>query len=250
MTMSEKKEGYPCAVVRDLMPLEIDGIASPQSEQAVHEHMEGCEACRTVYARMRADVGEAERPEVMPLRDVMHQLWRRLSVRVTAVVLAVLVLIFGVIHPWLSSVQKTVPLRSIDRDSVQVVVENGQVDVRFDTACSEDDVSCWSMRTDSDPAYEGGTALYLSVGTGLYDWLQNRLLDPFASQHSTQEIHISDTILWSYQENPDGALTAIYYVESENSWDGEGELIWRADAEQYPEMTFKVLMERVMGGEE
>lgn len=251
--MSEKKAGtaYPCAVVRDLMPLEIDGIASEQSAELIHEHMERCEECRTAYERMCADVGEEERPDVMPLRDVMHQLWRRLSVRVTAVVLAVLFLIFGVVNPWLSSIQKTMPLDSIDTDSVEVAVGGGRVLLRFEAACPDEDVDGWSMRTDADPAREGGTALYISMGTSLYNWLRNRLNSPFAPQHSTQEMDIAETILWNYQDDPGGALTAVYYVESGKTWDdGEGKLIWQVSPEQYPEMTFKALMERMMSRKE
>lgn len=250
--MSEKKVGaaYPCAVVRDLMPLEIDGIASPQSAQAVREHMEGCEACRKAYERMCADVGEAERPDVMPLRDVMHQLWRRLSVRVTAVVLAVLILIFGVVNPWLSSIQRTMPLDRIDTDSVEIVAGDGRVLLRLEAACPDEDVTGWRMGTDADPACEGGTALYISMGTSLYDWLRNRLRDPFAPQHSTQEMDIAETILWNYQSDPGGALTAVYYVGAQNVWDGGGEPIWQASPEQYPDITFKALMERMMSREE
>ena len=83
------RENLPCAVVQDLMPLEIDGVASLQSGELVRTHMESCEGCRAAYDRMRAEISVKEQEQIPALRDVMRALWRRLSVR--AALAAVLV---------------------------------------------------------------------------------------------------------------------------------------------------------------
>lgn len=45
-----------CAVCRDLMPLCIDGTASPASQRKVDKHTAACEACAIVYQEMQTNV--------------------------------------------------------------------------------------------------------------------------------------------------------------------------------------------------
>lgn len=47
-----------CAVVRDLMPLVVDDVASKESKEAVEKHMESCETCRAYYGGMTAQIGK------------------------------------------------------------------------------------------------------------------------------------------------------------------------------------------------
>ena len=51
-----------CGVAQDLMPLVIDGIASPESREALDVHLEGCENCRRVYAAMSRRLPAPETP--------------------------------------------------------------------------------------------------------------------------------------------------------------------------------------------
>ena len=44
---------YPCGLIRDLLPLYHDGIAAPESREAVEAHMQECEACRAEYDKLR-----------------------------------------------------------------------------------------------------------------------------------------------------------------------------------------------------
>ncbi len=43
-----------CALVRDLLPLYLDGEVSEESRQAISAHLEGCADCRMALARLRA----------------------------------------------------------------------------------------------------------------------------------------------------------------------------------------------------
>jgi len=45
-----------CEVVRDLMPLVIDDVASEESKQLVHAHMADCEGCKGYYAGMTVGI--------------------------------------------------------------------------------------------------------------------------------------------------------------------------------------------------
>lgn len=52
----------PCAICRDLLPLVQDGVASPESEAAVREHLKTCEACRALWP----EAGETPEPAPRP----------------------------------------------------------------------------------------------------------------------------------------------------------------------------------------
>lgn len=45
-----------CEVIRDLLPLCADGVASEESRAAVEDHIRTCDACRTLYEGMCAPV--------------------------------------------------------------------------------------------------------------------------------------------------------------------------------------------------
>lgn len=43
---------YPCAIIKDLLPLYTDGVCSEESRQAVMEHLKDCACCRKEYEKM------------------------------------------------------------------------------------------------------------------------------------------------------------------------------------------------------
>ena len=87
-----------CEVVRDLLPLYIEKIASPASCALVEQHLAGCEACRTALEQMEKPV--PVQPELQPdapLRGIRKSLQKK-SVRAAAaavlMVLCAVVLVF------------------------------------------------------------------------------------------------------------------------------------------------------------
>lgn len=57
--MSELK----CEVVRDLMPLVADSVASVESKEVVEEHIAGCEYCKAYYAGLTRQMGKLSASE-------------------------------------------------------------------------------------------------------------------------------------------------------------------------------------------
>lgn len=54
----------PCEIIRDLMPLYVDGLTSEATDWEVKGHLEECEPCRLVYERMKQEVkGEGAAPQ-------------------------------------------------------------------------------------------------------------------------------------------------------------------------------------------
>ena len=53
-----------CCLVKDLLPLYIDNVLSPQSKQLVQEHLEQCESCRAEYESLRQPIQLPTAPDV------------------------------------------------------------------------------------------------------------------------------------------------------------------------------------------
>lgn len=52
---------YSCGIIRDLLPLYIDGVCSEESKKAMEEHLSECSDCKDFYGAMRsADKMEAD----------------------------------------------------------------------------------------------------------------------------------------------------------------------------------------------
>ena len=86
------KDTLPCAVVRDLLPIYVEGLTEPETNAAVEAHLKTCPACTARLAAMRAPEPppEAETAkEVDYLKKVKRRSWKRV---VLAVLVTVLVL--------------------------------------------------------------------------------------------------------------------------------------------------------------
>ncbi|MBQ9952088.1 MAG: hypothetical protein IJO98_08125 [Clostridia bacterium] len=97
--MSEVK----CGVVRDLMPLVADEVASPESKELVNGHMETCEVCRAYYSGMTAQLARMSAPEDGPTstfvkfskRMEKKMRMKRVLIAMTAAIVALCVVVVG-----------------------------------------------------------------------------------------------------------------------------------------------------------
>ena len=62
-----------CEVIRDLLPLCADGVASDESRASVEEHIRTCAACRALYESMCAPVEAQEAPKEPDYMDAVRQ---------------------------------------------------------------------------------------------------------------------------------------------------------------------------------
>ena len=85
---------YNCDIVRDLMPLCVDGTASEPSRQMVVDHVLECRDCMQMYQEMRTEVPK-EPPvarDAAPFRSTVRRLRRKRNKRRTLLVLAGIIL--------------------------------------------------------------------------------------------------------------------------------------------------------------
>lgn len=66
---------HDCDIVRDLMPLVVDGTASEKSREMVGEHVAECEPCREMFDEMRQEV--PAQPQRQAGELVKKLRWRR-----------------------------------------------------------------------------------------------------------------------------------------------------------------------------
>lgn len=48
---------YPCGIIKDILPLYIDEVCTPESKEAVEEHISNCESCKSFYDAMQSTDG-------------------------------------------------------------------------------------------------------------------------------------------------------------------------------------------------
>ena len=56
MNNGKDNKQLDCDIVRDLLPLYHDGVVSEVTEEAVREHLDGCQSCRSEYEAMCAEL--------------------------------------------------------------------------------------------------------------------------------------------------------------------------------------------------
>ena len=89
-----------CNIVRDLLPLYIENMASPESAQFVEAHLSKCPECNKLYFSMTATdeeniADEEAQKKILPLRIVKQKMLKTIVTSVIAVVLSVALLIGG-----------------------------------------------------------------------------------------------------------------------------------------------------------
>ena len=72
--MKETNYKINCNIIRDILPLYVDGVVSADTSALVEEHMTECEDCRQEAERMKAhmnlpDSGEVEAAEAKVIKD-------------------------------------------------------------------------------------------------------------------------------------------------------------------------------------
>ena len=80
-----------CEVIRDLLPLYAEHMASPASTVLVEEHLQECEACRAELEQMQLPVPVQPEPQPdAPLKGIRTALRKKRILTAAAAVLAVL----------------------------------------------------------------------------------------------------------------------------------------------------------------
>ncbi len=63
-----------CNIIRDILPLYAENMASPDTADFIEEHLKSCEACRKEYERTKEPQPAPEIPDTAPLLKLSHKL--------------------------------------------------------------------------------------------------------------------------------------------------------------------------------
>lgn len=85
-----------CPIIEDLLPLYAEGLASPESDQLVQEHLEDCENCRRRLAALREPKDTASE-DAAPIGTLKKELRRRRILAAAIAALCVFVILFAVL---------------------------------------------------------------------------------------------------------------------------------------------------------
>jgi len=142
-----------CGVIRDLLPLVVDEVATEDSVELVNAHMEECEGCRGYYEGMTSAIARTSAPKpeedkaFLSLgRKIKFQAnMRKWLTRALAAVLAFVIIVSGYVF-----VDRKVSIYNVDMDpdwaDVQLYYEpNGTVGARIDMKDGHGWYNCMQM---------------------------------------------------------------------------------------------------------
>ena len=86
-----------CSIVRDLLPLYVEGLVGAETEDFIREHLSSCEGCRNEHESMKLGIVVEEKTDAVDLKIVKRKLMisRLLTVLATAISTSVLLLAVG-----------------------------------------------------------------------------------------------------------------------------------------------------------
>lgn len=89
-----------CNIVRDLLPLYIENMASEETRNFVEAHLSRCPECNELYFSMTATdkeniADEEAQKKILPLRIVKQKLLKRTVISIVAAILSIALLIGG-----------------------------------------------------------------------------------------------------------------------------------------------------------
>lgn len=68
-----------CEIIKDLLPVYCDGLASDATVEEVEKHLAECSNCKDVYENMKSAVPEIPKPDIQPMKKVRKTLRLRLA---------------------------------------------------------------------------------------------------------------------------------------------------------------------------
>ena len=84
-----------CNVIRDILPLYVDGIVSNDTQNMVLEHLEHCSECRKKYESMTSEIELPIENDVKPLENFKRAWKRKKVLLVCSSIVVTIAIIFG-----------------------------------------------------------------------------------------------------------------------------------------------------------
>lgn len=86
-----------CEIIKDLLPIYCDGLASEETREEVEKHLAACDECRNIYESMKAAVPDAPQVDIQPMKKIKRKLFLRTAPIVTALIFAVFFAVYNLL---------------------------------------------------------------------------------------------------------------------------------------------------------
>lgn len=90
-----------CYLIRDLLPLVVDGITSEETTKAVQEHIECCASCKKEYEQLQQELVLPQNADIRcesakALQAMKyHMRWKRIALAISSVLVTVVLVVSG-----------------------------------------------------------------------------------------------------------------------------------------------------------
>lgn len=86
-----------CEIIRDLLPVYCDGLASEETRAEVDRHVAECDDCRERLRLMREAVPDVPKPDIQPMKKIKRSLRLRLALVIGMVCITVAVGLYNML---------------------------------------------------------------------------------------------------------------------------------------------------------
>lgn len=86
-----------CEIIKDLLPVYCDGLASDETRNAVETHIAECKDCRALLSQMKESVPEVPKPDIQPMKKIKRTLRLRLALVIGMVCLGICVGLYNML---------------------------------------------------------------------------------------------------------------------------------------------------------
>jgi len=161
-----------CELVRELLPLYIEGDLSPESEEIVKEHLEECADCRSLYDRMEKPIemqtraGQITAPINQIKKNAVLKLLKVFGILllVIAVAIAVTAIIFS--RPFFNGFEP------VNQANISIAMEDGHPVLIMDEKAQEGRLTLIHQTNE-----DGTITMYISFGDFKSQYLYSMVWD-------------------------------------------------------------------------
>lgn len=207
-----------CDVIKDLIPLYVEGMLSEESVQLVESHLESCEECRNRLNELNEPYQAPLDTNVLPLLKMKEALKKKKIV--TIILTSIFALLFSTIFFTFVTEPKYIPY---SEDVIQVNEQaDGSLVVDFGEKVSGYQMDTYSVEGESNVSYR------VTTWTSILDqYFQPSKVDSVvlntadeivSSVYYYQTEELEDQLLYGINENPNGGsltlprLNLSYYL--------------------------------------
>jgi len=150
----------PCAVVKDLAPLYVEGLTSQETNDFIEEHLTQCESCRSEVDELHRPAAAPAAEDITPLKKVNQYLQRRqsLTIMATALIAAILFILVGAFlstPEYLPADEAIINIAdSTGADRIQAVFSEKVADYHLEGPFEEDGVEVYEVTAWTTPWHQ------------------------------------------------------------------------------------------------